>query len=1419
MSAECKYIILWGLVSVAQLGSMAEIKDLVEGPWACPGLCWEHESYSDMISLEQVKGIRLWNISCENCVNCDYGQWHDGANCRDLKTMCDDVVADAQNRQMIAVNEFDASVTWESLCTNSYFVCSAGLYHDSADNLCKPCQEVNYGCPVGMLPKRCISYAGSDENPVHYCQHCQYPLIENSVKFRYGAGALFAECNSENYLTENCAWFLTPKWEHGWCKILCNSGYVMEPSLRPLSFGEFPTCILCETQCVPGFRPPDCSHGDGYDLHRGKCQQCAEVLPLNALWSSSGHCEWGCRPSYYKSTVAAGASFCAACEASGVACPENQFFMGCKQASSGACVLCDVSCQHGFYLDTSIYLDKCACRSCKSAALGATFIRQNCSLYEDAVLSNCSSFFTGEGGVIVQNGSSFFMKKSCSLYSDAELERCSKPPRPGLYLSSPCSYFSDSVYVECPLNKTCNGTSLTGTCPLGKIALHGICTCGPATIVNEETGDCSAIPCPRGMYADPVLGECSNCTMDEAMRLEMQESNAGKLGIESCRCPPGFFKIQEEFVKCWPCGDLNCHSLSQKQDECDGDFLESVEPTCRCGFPPGSNASSVDSDTCSFHCLKSHQKREGAHSGLYDNFDFSFVVPGSDHYLWNLKLLNLTAVGHDWKDMILLDDEHLLVLSGSGYLFVLNLGPAKLDYWVFNHTDFIPKGNFRSQIGPIHSVIPHNVDGVGMVWVSFSYFGLCELEGDDARKCTAMDLLYFQYSSDVGALDEETLREMGVYCRGPFCIRLGTQVWGKDFSSYGLQGDELHLTFAKQSSFQPGSLMFLAMVRAGSLTVFGYPLKFYAEGDARESDYPIAVRAVFQGEVSSVLSFGFGMGGLFFSLKVHPDREPILVYYSLVFDEWIDVKELFLEFLQWSTVTFSSSQLRGFYLLSEHLMWLSGSSHVMDYSNFFISSESLFAEDVPDTVYLSSRESHFVSKNRTHLRFRKGGFRACPIHEIYYHGASGQCQLSICHISKRGCGAHSVRYLQTGTCGCEPGYALNPSIYSNALMSGLTLVPKFRESVCLPCEKDMYCPGGTSPSFQCPPHSFSNNFFAAEASSVEDCHCYPGYFHFGGQCVLCPTNMWCPFNGTTLPIPCKGPGSTTVFEGASSPLECICDKRRHGIHCVPCDDRNDCVPIQKLSGFVEIPKLFAVHVQGWAPFWAPDLLLQCMKSASNGNDDLFMVYTISNDDFFPFRIMQNVSRALIENNLLFWNWVIVLRGLEVFGSFQATWQECMLQRGFIISRSYNVYPFASVDAVQLRVERSCGNDYWEWSGDMSGTLASCTCIAGYEVVRTIDWEQQCFPCINGTYRARRRQGGCVACSGAHEEAPYLGMSHCVCKSGFARPSPDGACAQISSDIPDWYSVLSSPLIFISVSACICIFVFVVFLVLGIRYTA
>jgi hypothetical protein len=1264
-----------------------------------------------------------------------------------------------------------------SSCLREYAVCDKGYYNMTSGaedyGRCVSCLSVPpVNCGRGHYQKRCIERQDDTDDLNELCDICNNPALPDSVKYRYGLGRLYDECPPSSVLNPLlCAWFLTPKWNTGLCDVECNAGYV-PVSWRDYSYA-YPNCSKCETACSLGFKPPSCPGGSAVVGGKiGACEACAD-LPVNGRWVSGGlSCEWECAVrGFYKGV----SSSCVRCEVletcSGQGAGSSSSFMGCNGNSSGRCTTCPISgCQSTAiagggltYLSFGIHLDMCTCVNCSMPQLGVSYAVKNCSTDSDAILAPCTP--NPCLGLAV---GSHYTARLCTLWNNSFCAACLGPPSPGSLLISECTQYADAVYGDCPAGMACNGTAVYFQCPDGKVAVGGVCECGPATVLLS--GACVPIVCPRsGMYPDPDSGTCKNCTFASAT---FAISKEGVLGLDACGCPVGFFVQRfNSSIRCWPCGDLGCMRGLQRQSECLG--FGQIEPTCDCAPAPGTELVDDTQDiesVCLLRCAQGyHQTSVSALlPGLYNKFSFlSNALPDTS------EIVILSRSIRNIRDVVCVGDNIGVVLHDGGMLSLVRLDSGAVAQADLN---ILMGARARFELGVVTAIVGHEGMVGGYIWIAFTYWGYCgDIDSTLERNCSAIELVMLQASSGSAAVE-------GRFCVGggvDICMALTPAIWGNLFPSSGTSGKIYSMALGLD-----GSSIFMALGEHGAAaadTLAQYTLTFYQESvpSSERSSDPLVVL----GQYGGIVDVSCGAGRLYALVE----GENKIFSFLLSEKTW----DKPLDLLAKTNYISRDGQI---VQLSENLLLIQvrgGDVIIIDTLN-----------NLAATFYVS-RANHEMSIDKVAFRanllvgIMGGGaslavYRsaaACPVDTVLYEDKSGDgCVLLPCVLSAP-CGLHSVRRIGQTNCVCEPGY-FSLSGYVSA-------------SSCIPCGQaspavfddfmyEFYCPGGLT-AVRCPDHSTTSSYFA---TSVSECLCTPGYYHFGSYCLPCPTNMWCPGNGTMTPIPCHAHG-TTLYEGSLTALDCICPARTYGLLCKPCADGDDCVfignPTPGLVSSPSVPTLTSVNVRGSGPIWGEEIATSCISIVMD--IDNFLIYSIYGADASSLLVSSQPAP-----DILGWNWVFVFRdpASDAYENISA----CLGVHGF------NVELFRSVGIPVpgsfLRFSSSCGIRNWEWSGLEE---SPCTCVAGYEARMTITWGIQCFPCIQGTVRRRRSTGGCVPCTGSNEHAPYLGMKECVCVEGFARQSEGGQCVDVRTYAPSWYSDLSSPTIVVTLTVVLgCVFV-------------
>jgi hypothetical protein len=166
----------------------------------------------------------------------------------------------------------------------------------------------------------------------------------------------------------------------------------------------------------------------------------------------------------------------------------------------------------------------------------------------------------------------------------------------------------------------------------------------------------------------------------------------------------------------------------------------------------------------------------------------------------------------------------------------------------------------------------------------------------------------------------------------------------------------------------------------------------------------------------------------------------------------------------------------------------------------------------------------------------------CP-RDHFVHALSGcvpmPCVLACGPNSTRGASARGAS--ATTGCQCLPGFFL-PLLPS----SSSSFLPPHQG--CAPCEANHVCPGGGAPPQRCDA--------TTEVVRDNQCICAPGYYRYD-SCLPCPSNHWC-YREKVVPCLWRQESNSR----SSSPLDCSCPPRTHGLQCLPCDADADCTERQ-----------------------------------------------------------------------------------------------------------------------------------------------------------------------------------------------------------------------------------------------------------------
>jgi hypothetical protein len=350
--------------------------------------------------------------------------------------------------------------------------------------------------------------------------------------------------------------------------------------------------------------------------------------------------------------------------------------------------------------------------------------------------------------------------------------------------------------------------------------------------------------------------------------------------------------------------------------------------------------------------------------------------------------------------------------------------------------------------------------------------------------------------------------------------------------------------------------------------------------------------------------------------------------------------------------------------------------HQVDTLNTLVSSHA-FSPHAMATFYSTS----VAYANATDI-WVETGVSPCGMDTVSYRFLTSmdasECEALACTKSEP-CGPHSLRRLGSADCVCDPGY-----YYASAGFA------------CLPCGSaglSFYCPGDSAP-VACP-NEYSITFMTGTASSLLDCLCPPGMYHFDTHCVPCAAGFFCPLNGTLVPLPCHANGLT--IQGSVSPMDCMCPPRTHGLACAACTDHEDC---ESAYSYVSV---LLVTVEAWASsMFAVEQLRSCLQPIATSSV-LYSVLGIT-ASFMP------VSTTSTVSELLFWNWYLVLQATT--GPVQTNLSDCLAANGFL-----DVNVQIKGQSQKTLVSNMSYRGRMEWNGDYD--VPAPTCVAGYEVNRPL----------------------------------------------------------------------------------------------------
>ena len=1107
------------------------IDGTVDSPWPCPAdsPCWMLPALNEFIvDLAQVLAP-LW--ACPSCMDyvqpqCIYGDCPMGLRqCTGITAFdayacypCDPSALLANNRVYGA--GLLASCQWHNLsvCGKGYY---APPFTDAGDDgtPCVPCLDVPATCGAGLHARRCIT------DLADACRPCALPALPaNDSSLQYGPGRLFDDCsvigtnrNDASATFSGCAFFLTPKWELGYCDVYCRAGYAL--TARAAAGWLLPTCTPCATAGPPGWTPPVCGGGYTRALQSPACQPCdAQWLPSNAswvaAWAGGPNCPWACTTGFYVS-----GGDCAPC-GHGLPCADGQYWLGCGGNSPGECRTCDASaCTAGrTFLLAAPYAETCACAPCARAALGVTYASALCTPRNDTRLRPCAACAGDQ-----------YLARACTLTLDTLCLPCT-PPALGRLLLSPCNATADAAYAACPPGYACDGSYALHNCTVPHVARDGLCACPLATVEP----DCAPRACPPAYYPDAADGGCKPCaarmTSDS---VALAASRAGYVGFDdACGCVPGYLRAASgRATTCWPCGDLVCLVGAEMQTACDG--FGDADPACLCGVGPGMSLrpNTTLDEGCVLQCADSFFAT--APTLTPDAYsDYGFVSGLTAPWPPAPSQAAPVCPGAPIATTAPLDGgATLLVLCGDGTL-ALQTPDAGGATFVPPLEPLFSEPEIRASIAGVDLAVHTQEPGARYAWFLFRFWGLCgdELDRKDDgtavnRWCLAVELLAVVRGAASSLL-----------CGSGLCLYMGANQWGALFPGYGLAGSDGALAWAPSLQSPAGALFILASVQAQQL-LFRCDIAFYSDDAVRAPDYPLAQVLALSGAPRRLAFF-------IDTLLVWPR---VLTLVAADADAVWRVDGCVTQHAAPCTVRAwadgpPSTPLRAV-RASAALLFLQDQRaiYTLDPWNALVSPpRALPSRLTHGDLYvwgaLTTEGALLLALNGSHLWLLPNA-APCPPDTFASSASAGGCAPMPCTRCGRGTRA-MVRGVGNTTCGCAPGFAL---------ASG--------GRQCVACAPPMYCPGGDDPPTPCDdPHAVT----LSPQATAADCVCLPGHYLFAGTCVRCPVGLWCPVHGTIAPVACAGYGST-LTDGALSPLECACPARTHHFACVACDDRDVCM--------------------------------------------------------------------------------------------------------------------------------------------------------------------------------------------------------------------------------------------------------------------
>ena len=799
-----------------------DISTKVNGPWPCPSsdVCWTNpHTLLDMKEYESISTkMAMWNYSCPHCTEKGYC---DENLMKTLSNTC--AFINAENLESICnVNIYPTLYTLDfstlvlgpfhsvnaglAYCEASRYSCSKHFYWRVDSSSCEMCHDVpTLSCSSGYYPKRCIKSIGEP------CEICNFPVLQNTTMFRYGSGSLWDDCDSildygfEDTHFDECAWFMTPKWDTGFCNVECNAGFTM--LAESSHYLGHPTCVECSKNCFDqlGKVPPVCNGGNQVvpSDNQGNCISCSDYgihLPANASWvrplnrdpgNFASNCQWECLRGFYWDDSRGKCISCwddlPYCDNAG-----HAYFMKCTNSSRGNCIYCIFDCLEGQFMSRDIWESDCDCVACSKPILGKTFASKNCS---KEIGNSYNTEITPCRKEPCPLG--YYVSSNCTMYADIVCSLCT-PPQNGKLLISECSKYRDARYGPCPVNKSCDGSSVISQCPLDRVPSNGICICPPGMMFSlDQENTCVPIVCKNGEYADDRTGLCRTCaaTMQGSFTMVSPSSDSRVLGLDACYCPSSFF-IERNYdntsIRCWPCGDLDCKlNLFEAQTTCSG--LKTIEPLCACTKPPGTMTPTNNADCIG--TLKCAENYHVSHTFSWENM----MSTQEEQYTSIYRELKTPIQWHDVhnsildrpiKSLILMDTMHSLMLSNDSNIILIKhdeqlgiIDSSVIDMSIlqnFNPENIlsVPTATAICIHDRSDSDIWRGIQSLAKVWIAFTYEGYCGEHSHIKQKCSSIQMfIFFQKQSNANT---------GNICYLDMCLALGINYWGSSFSIYGV---------------------------------------------------------------------------------------------------------------------------------------------------------------------------------------------------------------------------------------------------------------------------------------------------------------------------------------------------------------------------------------------------------------------------------------------------------------------------------------------------------------------------------------------------------------------------------------------------------------------------------------------------------